>query len=273
MNMHTNEFTVICWSTDSYKHLADGLREDCERLDYPFHLYHINENYKSIVRAWNNHPKIIKRGIGDFGTVLFLDIECRILKPIPKHWKAPLISVRNPQQKFWIKYNTGTMLADEKCISFIDTWLDIIDRWEMDKLEPNDFIHWPGDICDELAFNAALAACGFKVSTVKLEYIDRTGEAEISRGCWCNEHTIIQHPTIHHWPKENDPFECKKLFWQNYPGNPEEAARIWESNKRLVQTNSWVFDIATKRYGPEEYWNHHPRPWIDDPVHLTSAQR
>jgi hypothetical protein len=105
-------------------HLAHGLREDCARLGYPYHLYEIDQNYASLVKAWCNHPHIIRRGIEDFGTVLFLDIECRILKPLPEHWKAPLVSVRRPAQKFWIRYNSGTVMADESCLPWIDTWID-----------------------------------------------------------------------------------------------------------------------------------------------------
>ena len=83
-----DKFTVICWSTDSYKHLAEGLKSDCEVLGYPFHLYEIEQEYPNLVKAWCNHPRIIKKGVVDFGNVLFLDVECRIIRPIPESWKA-----------------------------------------------------------------------------------------------------------------------------------------------------------------------------------------
>lgn len=270
----SKDLTVICWATDSYKHLAKGLQGDCKRLGYPFHMYYIDGNYSSLVKAWCNHPKIVRRGINDFGKILFLDAECRILRPIPDHWKAPLIAVRKPAQKFWIKYNSGTVLADENCIPWVDTWIDTINFWDMENLAPNDFIHWPGDICDELALSAALAACKVELSIVELEYVDRKGKAEISRGNWFNEYTIIQHPTTHHWSKESDPIECKKLFWQNYPGNPEEISEVFESAiGNVIGLNGWVFDTETRTYAPEEFWRDHPRLWIDEQVYLTSAQK
>ncbi|HSV30259.1 MAG TPA: hypothetical protein VLL76_11910 [Candidatus Omnitrophota bacterium] len=270
----TQDFTVIGWCTQSYKHLAEGVREDCRRLGYRYHLYEIDDEYNSLMAAWCNHPRIIRRGVEDFGTVLFLDIECRILRPLPPHWRAPLVSVRLPEQKFWIRYNSGTVMADRDSLPWLDTWIAILEDWRMGELEPADFVHWPGDLCDELALAAALAAHRVKVATPGLEYVDRGNlAAELARGLWRNEATVIQHPTIHHWPKEHDPVECKKLFWQNTPGTPEAAAALFATDEGEVRRDGWVFDPATRRYAPQEFWPDHARPWIDDPVTLTSAQR
>jgi len=78
MGRRTLKFTVIAWATASYAGLARGLRRDCRRLGYPFHLYEVDAEYPSLVRAWCNHPAVIRRGVEEFGTVLFLDVECRI---------------------------------------------------------------------------------------------------------------------------------------------------------------------------------------------------
>jgi hypothetical protein len=266
-------FTCISWATQSYKHLFDGLRSDCRRWGYPCHLYEVDAEYSSLVKAWCNHPKIIRRGIEQFGTVLFMDLECRIVAPIPDRWSAPLVSVRKPRQKFWIRYNTGTVMADRSCLPWVDAWIRLIDDWEMGNLESGDYIEWPGDICDELALAAALAALGVGVNTAELEYIDRKTRAEIVRGLWKNEHTIVQHPTIHHWIKEHDPIECKKLFVQNYPGEPAEGDEIFARARGLVQRNHWFFDTDRRVYAPADYWGADARPWIDEPVTLSSAQR
>src|SRR5512140_1222213 len=125
--MNTTEFTVISWCNHAYKRLAEGLASDCARLGYQFHLYEIERDFPSLISAWCNHPRIIQRGVQDFGTVLFLDVECRIVKPLPAHWKAPLVSIRNPQQHFWIKYNTGTVMADETCLPWLAAWINIME--------------------------------------------------------------------------------------------------------------------------------------------------
>jgi hypothetical protein len=39
---------------------------------------------------------------------------------------------------------------------------------------------------------------------VALEYVDRSRSAPIARGYWRTADTIIQHPTIHHWPSVDD---------------------------------------------------------------------
>ena len=266
-------FTVISWANDAYRPLFAGLQQDCDCLGYPCHLYRIEDEYPSLVKAWCNHPKIIRKGVEDFGTVLFLDVECRILSPIPSHWQAPLVSVRKPTQKFWIRYNTGTVMADRSCIPWLDAWIRVIDDWDMGELAKDDYVHWPGDLCDELALAAALSALGVKVNTPELEYIDRNSKAEIARGLWRNSHSIVQHPTIHHWPKERDLIECKKLFVQNYPGSPAAVESMFAKRQGLVEADGWVFNAQEQLYAPANCWPGEARQWIDEPVEITSAQR
>lgn len=266
-------FTVIGWATESYKHLADGLRRDCARFGYPYHLYEIGEEYGTLMRAWCNHPLIIRRGVDDFGTVLFLDIECRIVAPIPEHWRPPLVSVRQPEQKFWIRYNSGTVMADESCRPWLDAWVRVLEDWRMGELEAADHVHWPGDLCDELGLAAALAVLGVEVNTPALEYVDRSSDAEIARGLWRNPHTVVQHPTVHHWPGEDDPVEAKKLFVQNYPGDPAEADALFAAGGGREERHGWVFDRTARTYAPREFWPRAARPWVEAPVVLTSAQR
>lgn len=266
-------FTVIGWATESYLHLAEGLRQDCQRYGYPLHIYEVDEEYRTLMKAWCNHPLIIKRGVEEFGSVLFLDIECRIVAPIPDHWQAPLVSVRRPAQKFWIRYNTGTVMADECCLPWIDTWLRVIEDWRLGDLAPDDYVHWPDDLCDELGLAAALAALGTEVRTPELEYVDRTSDAELARGLWRGSHTIIQHPTVHHWPSVDDPMESKKLFVQNYAGDPAQAGSFFAGGGAREEHHGWIFDPATGTYAPQEFWPQHSRPWIAEEVILTSAQR
>jgi hypothetical protein len=257
-------FTVISWCTASYKNLAENLRRDCEKFNYPYHLYEIDEEYLSLVKAWCNHPKIIKRGIEQFGSILFLDVECRIVRSIPKQWRPPLLSVRKPAQPFWLKYNSGTIMADEACLPWVDAWINVIETWGMANLGKDAYIYWENDICDEIALSAALAALDISVNTVQLEYIDRTSAAEIVRGFWKNTHTIIQHPTVHHWIKQHDPIVCKQLFIQNYGGEYSEVDRLFSENSGIFALNSWVFDTVNRMYAPNEYWDAHQRPWVDD---------
>jgi len=266
-------FTCIGWATPSYARLAEGIRADCGRLGYRYHLYQVDAHYASLVRAWCNHPTMIRRGILDFGCVLYLDIECRLLRPLPPHWTAPLVSVRHPPQKFWIRYNSGTVMANEACLPWIETWIAILEDWHLGELGPDDFVHWPGDLCDELALAAALAAHGVKVAMPELEYVDRDRPAELARGLWRNAHTVVQHPTIHHWPKVDDPTESKKLFWQNYPGDPGAIGALFRAPGGMIRRDGWVFETERLSYAPVEFWDSAPRRWIFDEVRLSSAQR
>ena len=271
--MSAAEPVVIGWATQSYKHLAAGVAADCARLGYRYHLYDVDGEYASLMRAWCNHPYVVRQGVLDFGTVLFLDIECRILERLPAHWRAPLVSVRRPAQKFWIRYNSGTLMADERCLPWLDTWIAILEDWKLGELAPDDYVHWPGDLCDELALGAALAAHRVDVATPELEYVDRATTAELVRGLWRNAHTIVQHPTIHHWPAVHDPLESKKLFWQNFPGDPADVAAFFAGARGTLRRDGWVFDAELRRYAPDEHWAADARAWRDEPVELTSAQR
>jgi len=264
--------TIISWCTPSYKYLANGLRQDCQRLGYRFHLYEIEREYSNLVKAWCNHPEIIKRGVEEFGTILFLDVECRIIRPIPAHWQAPLVSMRNPAQGFWITYNTGTVMADPGCFPWLNAWIRIIKDWDMANLSENTYIHWPNDICDELAFHAAVSALDVKLNTPLLEYLDRSSRAEIARGLWKNKYTVIQHPTLQHWIKEKNPEECKKLFVQNYPANIAQVYRILPKSKQRLELNGWTFDPESRMYAPNEYWKNHKRQWIEDTIVLSAGQ-
>ncbi len=268
-----NKPTIISWCNDSYKYLSEGLAQDCKEMDYDFHLYEIERDFPSLNAAWCNHPHVIKKGVLDFGEVLFLDVECRIVQPIPSHWKPPLVSVRSPEQMFWIKYNTGTVMADESCLPWLDAWIHIMQKWDMKNLPDDAFIYWENDICDELAFSAAVTAFNVPLVTPQLEYENRSGKAEITRGHWRNEHTIINHPTIHHWPKENNLVEGKKLFWQNYAGKPEDIQGFMKNGLEIRRDNGWIFNPLNKTYGPTEYYGNHPKTWVNEEVVLTSAQR
>ncbi|MCN4144141.1 MAG: hypothetical protein LC437_03415 [Thiohalomonas sp.] len=266
-------FTVITWCTSGYKYLAEGLISDCKRLGYDYHIYELDKEFPNLAAAYCNHPRIVRQGVETFNKILFLDVECRIVKPIPEHWEAPLVSVREPAQNFWITYNTGTVMADRSCIPWLDMWVLLVDAWGMDNLSSDAYIYWPNDIGDELPFNAAITAMNIQLNTVKLSYIDRTGKAELARGLWKNEHTVIQHPTIHHWPKEEGLVECKKLFVQNFAGDPEVAKTLFNTSKNIVENNGWIFDAVEKYYAPKEFWPDNKRKWISEPVILSSAQR
>lgn len=269
-----NEFTVITWSNEKYNYLAKGLKNDCQRFGYNFKHYKVESDYQNLNAAWNMHPQIIKQGIEEFGKVLFLDCECRILKQLPNDLLSePFISVRNPSQYFWIKYNSGTVYADQSCLGWIDIWINILAGWKLHTIPEDAYIYYPNDICDELALSAALLADGYKPKEVKLEYVDKKSDSPIARGYWENEHTLIQHPTLHHWPYSDDPHIAKKLFVQNFS---QQDTNIYDqfflTRNDVMELDGWRFDFKNNEYAPLAY-QHHKRPWIFDKVFITAQER
>ncbi len=240
-------------------HNAAGLRSDCERLHYPLQVYRIGRSFSDSIQASMRHVDVMIRAVTEYGTILFLDAECRILRRLPPSWTAPLVAVRQPSQPFWARYNSGTMMVDRTCLPWLEAWRNTIADWSLDSLGPEDYIHWPGDICDETALAAVLSVMDVRPLAVALEYVDRSRSAPIARGYWRTADTIIQHPTIHHWPSVDDVRESKKLFLQNYPTDTAAMEKRFETGGELIQEHGWIFDLANRCYALEQFWADYPR--------------
>lgn len=280
--MTLRTLTVVCWCSQEFLPHSRGLETDCARLGYDFHRYEFGKSFENAIVASFNHPDMLLRAVREHDRVLFVDAECRLLELVPPSWKIPAISVRSPAQPFYITYNSGTMLVDRSCEPWLELWSRLVSAWQMRDLPEDTYIRWPGDVCDELALHAALVAHNVQPQRLELEYVERATTAPIARGLWRNEHTVLQHPTEHHWPELDDPYELKKLFVQNFAGDPNEIARGFNSpvgpgglggSVRPVELAGWCFEFGAHRYAPARYWESHPAPWIPDPVKLTGAQR
>lgn len=263
--------TVVCWSSEAYASWSAGLQEDARRLGYGFHHYKNEAAYNSAVDASLNHPRFALQAVHEFDRVLFCDVECRLLREVPD-WRAPSIAVRSPTVPFHLYYNSGTMLIDRTCITWLESWIRVIERFRLSELNHDHYyLRSPGDLCDELALHSALAVHGIRPFELRLECVDRSAPAEIARGYWSNQHTVIQHPTLQHWPKAQSAVLAKRLFLQNFPGNPDLIPKIFLEKLSTRELDGWHFDGRNGTYCPTMYRGF-PMSWTNETVQLSSEE-
>ncbi|MAD80754.1 MAG: hypothetical protein QGG71_24125 [Pirellulaceae bacterium] len=251
-------FTVVTYFTPKFACFAPGLQEDCRRLGYRIHCEDLAEEFDDLIQAFDFKISYIRQMVRRFGTILWLDVECRIVKPIPGDWSSPLISSYQTGKSQG--FSSGVLMLDGSQLEFIDLWMKYAQRYPQ---YPDDFV------LDFLANSVSL-----DLATVPLEFYDRQTRCQVARGLWKNEHTVVQHPTINRWPEpteyrrafngrernrrselESIARQRKGIFYRNFGG---DFAIIDDLMRAGVQTEyhdaQWVFDSVHKLFAPEQYW-------------------
>lgn len=252
------DFTVVTYFTPNFECFEPGLREDCLRLNYPFHSHGLAKNYQDVIQAFDYKISFIHEMVQRFDRVLWLDVECRIVRPLPEQWTSPLIStyISGRSQGF----SSGVLMLDKSQLDFIEMWMKYAPKYPD---YPDDFV---------LDFLSMVASLDFK--TVPLEFYDRDTNCPIARGLWENKHTIIQHPTINRWPeplKYRKAFNGKErkrrtvselisrqrkaLYYRNFAGDFTSVEQVMQAGiQDEYHESGWVFDAIQQRYAPEMYW-------------------
>ena len=79
---------VFAYGTDYFVDTyAKGLIQDCKKFNYELTLEKVSEGSFSVINH-AIHQKMLQvvKEAGNQDRILFLDPECRIIKPIPQHW-------------------------------------------------------------------------------------------------------------------------------------------------------------------------------------------
>lgn len=253
-----SRFTVISYHTPGFECFAGGLKADCQRLGYPFHCLSLNSEFKTLIQAFDYKISFIREMIERYGSILWLDVECRIVRAIPDSWQGPLISTYVTGNSSG--FSSGILMFDESHLETIDLWMKYAVKYPR---YPDDFV------LDFLA-----NAVGLHFHQVPLEFYDRNTTHPIARGLWENHHTIIQHPTINRW---REPIKYRKafngsprsrrsrrevvsrqrkaIFYRNFGGDFETLHQRMELGEESeFHESGWVFDSIEQRYAPELYW-------------------
>jgi len=251
-------FTVVTYFTPECECFAPGLKSDCDTLGYPFHCEDVAEPFDDVIKAFDFKISFVRRMVERYENVLWLDVECRIVRPIPEHWSSPLISMYETEGSNG--FSSGVLMLDKSQLEFIDIWLKYAKKYPR---YPDDFVL--DFLSDSMSLNFA---------TVPLEFYNRETQYPIARGLWKNAQTIIQHPTINRWPepmryrrafngrerrrrseRELISRQRKAIFYRNFAGDFRAVDEVMFSGEKTdFHDSGWIFDSVRQLYAPELFW-------------------
>jgi len=250
--------TVISYSTPDFRGFLDGLSQDCRRLGYRLHHHECDQVFDKVIAAFDYKIGFIREAIIEWGRVLWVDIECRIDRPIPSTWNPPLISCYDSGTS--AGFSSGVLLLDREQLWLVELWEKYARKYPQ---FPDDFV---------LDFLATQVDLPF--ATVPFEFYDRDTLCPIARGEWTNDHTIVRHPTVNRWPRplvyrrafrgkqrerhaerELISRQRKGIFFRNFAGDFDEIEALFgTTGETIVTRQGWVFDTQMREYAPEMYW-------------------
>lgn len=185
---------------------ANGLKDDCERHGYDLTVGVVPdaETFSHINHHIHREMVRVVRDAGPEDRILFLDPECRIVRPIPEEWiqeHRPLLSYKiMPGQKDINRYQYGHTLPGaiqmqpifltSRDINWIQWWYDV--SMAASDTERNVFV--PHELFLELAvkYNNIEAHVEYCVYNRHWQ-----GEHRIVKGSFVTADTIITHSDIH----------------------------------------------------------------------------
>ena len=252
------DFTVITYFTPDFAGFLEGLSADCDRLGYPLHKHACSHTFENLIAAFDYKIEFIRRAIVEFGRVLWLDVECRIDRPIPSDWNSPLISCYTSGTSAGL--SSGVLMLDPDQLWLVELWSRYAQK---SPRFPDDFV---------LDFLATRVDLPFR--TIPFEFYDRRATCAISRGEWRNEHTVIRHPTTNRWPHPLQYREAfngrrrekrstvellararKTIFYRNFAGDFDVVDREMTAGQHSeFRYADWVFDTQLRYYAPERFW-------------------
>lgn len=252
------DFTVITYFTPDFAGFLEGLSEDCQRLCYPLHAHACPQSFENLIAAFDYKIEFIRKAIEQFGRVLWLDVECRIDRPIPSDWNSPLISCYESGTS--AGFSSGVLMLDPDQLPLVELWSRYAQKYPR---FPDDFV---------LDFLATRVEMPFH--TVPFEFYDRQTTCSIARGEWLNEHTIIRHPTTNRWLQPLRYREAfngrrrekraasemlerarKTIFYRNFAGDFDVVDREMTAGQHSeFRYAEWVFDTQLRYYAPERFW-------------------
>jgi len=251
-------FTVITYFTPDFSEFVNGLSEDCQRLNYPLHAHACPTNFTNVIEAFDYKIDFIREAILKFDRVLWLDVECRMDRPIPVDWQSPLISCYASGTSQGL--SSGVLMLDSQQLWLVDLWSKYARKYPE---YPDDFV---------LDFLTTQIEIPFRA--VPFEFYDRDTACSITRGEWSNADTVIRHPTTNRWrnplryrrafngtrrerrtEEEAIARQRKAIFFRNFSGDFSTVDREMDAGLQSeFHYADWVFDAREQTFAPMMFW-------------------
>ena len=212
------DITVCTFATRGYMKQAAQLEQDCKKFGYKFHNYVLDiEDPEDIQEIYFQQPAHKLKAVKDFGRIIWLDAESRILKPFPDYWTNgtyEMIRASRDNAKMLGKANGGFLVIDKRnkkyledvcraCSRLTDTKRKILESYDppLSMQDPNYPMHIGGT--EAILDTIFLSTAKFTDKTVFNENIawnrfDSNGQtSKIIRGAWPSDNAVIAHPLLH----------------------------------------------------------------------------
>lgn len=252
-------YTIISFYTPNFSHFASSLKADCDRLGYPHRIVETDPS-RSLTAIWDRKVDYILENLRELGSVLWLDVECRLLTKIPDDWIAPLTCTF--QMKNGRPLSTGALMLSKEHIPFVELWSKYSKKY--------------AELPDDFVLEFLLRHFDLSFQYIHTEFFDRTNPAQVVRGQWKTEHTVIQHSTINRWETptvysetfngtrknkrtvnrcEERARKRKYIYWRNFGGDYDEVDALMNSRvDKDFEVAEWVFNPSSQQYSPKPYW-------------------
>ena len=198
---------VFAYGTDYFVDTyAKGLIQDCKKFDYELTLEKVSEGSFSVINHVI-HQKMLQvvKEAGNQDRILFLDPECRIIKPIPQHWiedTRPIVCYKIQHGKHDIdRYTYGHTIQNsiqmqpiflsQKDISWVQWWYDV----SLAASDPENKQYSPHELFLELALTYNKIDLHKQFCVYNRAYTKN--KHHVVKGSYTTDDTIITHPDVH----------------------------------------------------------------------------
>lgn len=225
-----SNITVCGFYTPNYTNHYEDLKQDCELFGYSYSFKLIDSSYLKSpsypINLWMQQAIFICEAVEKYGKILWLDIESRIIKSLPKNWisdnKHCFLAKRylaKSMPNSMPIYNSGFCIYSEKHLNFLkkvkhcaSKFKDILDR-------SNTKLNYEQGWNDEYIFDIIRFSDPNYYSDILDVEIDYTRDIDkdcyINRGYFVKANTVILHPrTRIYISKETS--NCLSVFKLNF---------------------------------------------------------
>lgn len=245
----SNSFIIATMYSNTYKYYYNFLKKDCEYFNYeisPFIIdktltYNLDKNYRLLL--YKIRVEHMLKLLDNYDTVIWLDSECRIIRPFPDHWLSnnyyAIVSKTNRGYNTLPINDHGFQIVTKKYKNTLNKMLVFID-YCLELIKKEDTLY--EGLHAEYNYGVLFDIFTYSDNTLKNNVYQElsnyfrlhNNNSLISRGYYIEKNTIILHP-FNHFPiaKDNEDvnFSANRFaFIQHFLLDKKE-----EYNKKVIK--------------------------------------